>query len=98
MPELPDGIEPTELDAAFLVASLREVYRATQRAERTSGSPEVKIVCQDLRALIEQQIGGVADKRAAWDALKADLAAALVDALRREPPIPPRDHSPLPEI
>ena len=98
MPELPPGIEPTELDAALLVAALRDVYRATQRAERTSASPEVRTVCQQLRELIEQQIDGVAHRRAAWDALKTDLTAALVEALRGEPPIPPRDNDHLPVI
>lgn len=72
---LPEGIEPTSLDAALLVGSLREIYRVVRRREQISDAPEVLALCRELRLLVEQEISGVAGKRAAWEVLKKDLLA-----------------------
>lgn len=74
---LPAGVEPRPLDAALLVASLREVYRVVKRREAISDSPEVLMLCRELRHLVEQEIQTVGDRKAAWEALKSDLLSAF---------------------
>lgn len=76
---LPDGIEPTPLDAAILVYSLREIWRLAHRRQLATVSDEVRTLCRELELLIEQQIEEVGGTREAWRALKRDLVSEFLD-------------------
>lgn len=69
------------MDAALLVASLRDLYRALRLWSRAATVETERQLCCKLMAEIEQIIETHAERRRVWEAAKSDLVREILKAL-----------------